>query len=270
VSIAEATTTIAMILLIMAALSAIELAIPLFSPPAHSADRRVANLGLTAATFGVNWAFTSLAAVLAVVQEPGVMVRVGFPWPGQIFVSVVALDFFFGYVAHVALHVVPPLWRVHAVHHSDPFVDVTTTYRTHPIESVWRSTVMLIPVWLLGVPASALVVYRALSAINGLLEHANLRVWPGLDRALSVVWVTPNMHKVHHSRRHRETNSNYGNLLSVYDRVFRTFTNTERGQFVEYGLNDTDPQAVIALEKLLAMRVRARKERHDKSQTVQR
>ena len=98
-----------------------------------------------------------------------------------------------------------------------------------------------------------------LSAINALLEHANLRVWPRVDRMLSLMWVTPNMHKIHHSRTPLETNSNYGNLLSIHDRVFRTFTDTRRAPSITYGLADTDPSAVTSLPNLLSMRVNVRK-----------
>ena len=94
---------------------------------------------------------------------------------------------------------------------------------------------------------------RLLTAINGSLEHANIRVWPALDRALSRVWVTPNMHKVHHSRAAAETDSNYGNILSIYDRVLGTFTPTERALSVVYGLDDVDPAQVRSLSQLLAL-----------------
>jgi sterol desaturase/sphingolipid hydroxylase (fatty acid hydroxylase superfamily) len=245
------------ILSVMAVIAAIEVVVPLFPRTPAQRGRTGANLGLTAMNFAVNGAFTSVAAVLTIAQGPGLMTRMGLPLSAQIVLSIVVLDFCFGYVAHVALHAAPVLWRVHAVHHSDPFVDVTTTYRTHPIELAWRSLFMIVPVWMLGVPPGALLVYRMLSAINALLEHANLRVWPMLDRALSFIWVTPNMHKIHHSRDRAETNSNYGNLLSIYDRIFRTFTVTDKALTVRYGLDDTDTDAVRSIPDLLSMRVSA-------------
>jgi sterol desaturase/sphingolipid hydroxylase (fatty acid hydroxylase superfamily) len=204
----------------------------------------------------VNWALTSAAAVGALalsLQAPGLMARLGLPIAAQIVVGVVVLDFFYGYLAHQAMHLSPILWRVHRVHHSDPFVDVTTTYRTHPIESLWRYLFVLVPVWILGVPAAAVVLHRLLSAINGILEHGNIRLWPQLDSALSLVWVTPNMHKVHHSREHLETDSNYGNIFSIHDRIFRTFTPTERAFSVAYGLDDADPARARSLPGLLSM-----------------
>lgn len=255
--------TLALILASMAVVSAFEAMVPLFPRPPHHAGRRTANFGFTAMSFAINWVCTSVAAVLTVVQGAGILDRT--PWPPavEIGLSILALDFFFGYLAHVTLHHLPPLWKAHAVHHSDGFVDVTTTYRTHPIETVWRNLFMILPVWALGVPPFALVVYRVLSAINALLEHANIRPWAALDSALSVVWVTPNMHKIHHSRERVETNSNYGNLLSVYDRLFRTFTPTRRATLVTYGLDRTDAKAIASFRRLLRLQVYPRSSHDD-------
>jgi sterol desaturase/sphingolipid hydroxylase (fatty acid hydroxylase superfamily) len=94
----------------------------------------------------------------------------------QIIAGVVILDFSAGYLAHRALHLFPVLWRFHRVHHSDDFVDVTTTYRTHPVETVWRFLFVLVPVWMIGIPALAVVIQRLVSAANGILEHGNIRL----------------------------------------------------------------------------------------------
>ena len=211
---------------------------------------------MTAQTFLVNFGLTLAAALAALwlpVASPSWMARAGLPTAAQFVVGIVALDFAFGYFAHRAMHVSPTMWKFHRVHHSDPFVDVTTTYRTHPFESAWRYSCMLVPIWVLGIPAAAVVVYRALSAINGVFEHANIRVRPSVDAAVSRLWVTPNMHKVHHSRFASETDTNYGNLFSLHDRLFGTFTPSERAFSVAYGLDDEDPAEVRSFRDLLTM-----------------
>jgi sterol desaturase/sphingolipid hydroxylase (fatty acid hydroxylase superfamily) len=198
----------------------------------------------------------SAAALIAVAVSPaapGAMARLEIPFAVQIIASIVVLDLSYGYLAHRAMHMSPLLWRAHRVHHSDPFVDVTTSYRTHPIEGAWRFLFLIVPVWILGVPVEGVVTYRLLSAINGILEHANIRLWAPIDRALSLVWVTPNMHKLHHSRLCAETNSNYGNIFSIHDRLLRTFTPTARALAMCYGLDDADPAQVKSLRALLAM-----------------
>src|SRR5580765_7996818 len=207
------------ILAVMAVGSLIETAVPLFTAGAWKNGRRGANLTLTAVSLLSNWLLASIAAIAALSWRPtGLMATLHWPMWLAVAVGIVVLDFSIGYLSHRAMHMWPPMWRFHQIHHNDPFVDVTTTYRTHPVETAWRFLFGIAPIWLLGIPAQAVVIQRLLQATNGILEHANIRVWPPLDRALSLVWVTPNVHKMHHSRRIDETNSNYANLITLYDR----------------------------------------------------
>jgi sterol desaturase/sphingolipid hydroxylase (fatty acid hydroxylase superfamily) len=106
---------------------------------------------------------------------------------------------------------------------------------------------------ILGIPAQAVVIQRLLQATNSVIEHANIHLPASLDRALSLVWVTPNVHKIHHSRAVGETNSNYANVLTLYDRLLGTYTPAERAASVVYGLDDADPDAVASFPALLSM-----------------
>jgi sterol desaturase/sphingolipid hydroxylase (fatty acid hydroxylase superfamily) len=169
-----------------------------------------------------------------------------------VLVAIVALDFA-NYFAHWLMHRVPALWRVHRVHHSDPLVDVTTSLRQHPFENVLRFSFTIAAAWGLGLPAAAVAVYRLISALNGLFEHANIRLWQPLDGLISITFVTPNMHKVHHSRRQSETDSNYGNIFSLFDRIFGTFTASDRVAHVEYGLDGYDNIDTHRLSRLLKL-----------------
>jgi sterol desaturase/sphingolipid hydroxylase (fatty acid hydroxylase superfamily) len=226
----------------------------LFAAGGSHRDRRTANLGLTVCVFLLNWLLSSIAAVLALSLRPaGVMRVLAVPAAVQIVAGVIAIDFSAAYLSHRLLHVIPVLWKFHRVHHSDDFVDVTTTYRTHPVETVWRFLFVIAPVWVLGIPATAVVIQRLLQAGNGVLGHANVSVWAPIDRVLSLVWVTPNVHKVHHSRELGETNSNYGVILSVYDRLLGTFTPAQRARSVVYGLDDIRETGAESLPGLLVM-----------------
>jgi sterol desaturase/sphingolipid hydroxylase (fatty acid hydroxylase superfamily) len=252
----EFLTSVTIIVAVMVLLTLVELAVPLFVRKPVQRRRAVVNLGMTALTLAFNGALTAAAAIVAValsLEGSGLMAQLAIPITAQIVASIAVLDFFFGYLAHRAMHVSPALWRAHRVHHSDPFVDVTTTYRTHPLEVLWRFLFMIGPVRVLGIPAEAVIIYRLLSAINGVLEHANVRPSRFLDRVVSLIWVTPNMHKVHHSNESAETDSNYGNILSLYDRLLGTFTATERASSVVYGLNDTEALHAASLPRLLSM-----------------
>lgn len=248
-------SSVGLMLAVMAAVSVVEGVVPLFARPAVPGRRR-ANLAMTAVTLLFAFALTSgvtLAALYLPFASLGLMSVIGLPVMAQFAIGVVAADFAFGYLAHWSMHVSPVLWRFHRVHHSDPFVDVTTSYRTHPVENMWRHVWLFSAMWALGIPAAAVVTFRVLSAVNGVLEHANIRVRPALDALVSLVWVTPNMHKVHHSRDEAETNSNYGNLFALHDRLFRTFAPTKRAFAVKYGLDDVEPREIRSLSALLTM-----------------
>jgi sterol desaturase/sphingolipid hydroxylase (fatty acid hydroxylase superfamily) len=96
------------------------------------------------------------------------------------------------------------------------------------------------------------VIQRLLQAANGVIEHANIRLWAPLDRVLSLIWVTPNVHKIHHSRGVSETNSNYANLVTLYDRLLGTYRPADRAATVVYGLDDEDPATLGSLSGLLS------------------
>lgn len=250
----EFLTNAGIILAIMAVGTLLETLVPLFGATTSARDRRTANLWLTALSFLSNWLLSSIAAILALSWRPaGLMATLAWPGSAQIVAGVVVLDFSVGYLSHRTLHMSSFMWRFHRIHHSDDFVDATTTYRTHPVETVWRFLFAIVPVWILGIPAQAVVIQRLMQATWGVLEHSNVRLWRPLDRLLSTVIVTPNVHKIHHSRELAETNSNYGNVLTLYDRLLGTYTPSERAYSVIYGLNDADPVRSGSFPGLLAM-----------------
>jgi len=246
--------SIIVIVALMAAAALLETVVPLFGRGAAGRGRQRANLGLTALTFAGNWALASAASLvpLAAAARGAGLAGLGLaPWL-QVLTSIAVLDFC-TYLAHRSRHVTPELWRVHRVHHSDPFVDVSTTYRQHPIESLWRFLWIAGPAAALGLPASGVIAYRLVSALNALAEHANVPLWRPLDTALSLAWVTPNTHKVHHSRACAETDTNYGNILALYDRLLETFSPSARAYDVRYGLDDVDAPEATSFTRLLAM-----------------
>jgi len=250
----EFLTNIGIILAVMGIGALLEVVVPMSAAKVWNLDRRAANLGLTALSFASNWLLASLAAVAALSLRPaGLMAQLAWPSWIEVLTGIIIIDFSVGYLSHRTMHMWPPMWRFHQIHHSDPFVDVTTTYRTHPVETVWRFLFAIVPIWLLGIPAEAVVIQRLLQATNGVIEHANINLWAPLDRVLSLVWVTPNVHKIHHSRKVAEANSNYANLVTLYDRLLGTYTPAERAAAVKYGLDDADPSKLGSLPALLSM-----------------
>lgn len=144
-------------------------------------------------------------------------------------------------------------WQFHRVHHSENAVDVTTAFRQHPGETVWRVLWQLAAIVLFGLPLSVVIVYLLLSTLNAQLEHSNIKMNGSLERCLRLLIVTPHMHKVHHSRKQKQTDSNYSNIFSIWDRVFRTYTSEVDFQSLRYGLDGFDVKERQTLNGLLKM-----------------
>lgn len=248
--------TVGVILGAMALVALVEAAIPLHARGGWHRAHLVPNLALTFVTFATNMVFNAAVLLLLVRLQAahfGILRWASLGPIAAAVAAVVLLDFSY-WVAHLAMHKVPLFWKVHRVHHSDPAVDVTTTIRQHPLEGVIRYAFLATFACALGVGLGAFAIYRAWSALSGLLEHANVRVPRGLDVALSFVTTWPNLHKVHHSRDVRETDTNYGNLFSWFDRLFATYTPSRRGEEVVFGLDGFDAPSLQSTAALLALR----------------
>ncbi len=153
-----------------------------------------------------------------------------------IIISFLALDFFGGWLVHITEHKVPLLWRFHVVHHADNNVDVTTGLRHHPIESVLRGLFFFMGIIVSGAPMYAVMIFQTILVFATAFTHANIRLPRWIDKALSYVFVSPNMHKVHHHWKQPFTDSNYGAVLSIWDRLLGTFKKLEPGE-IRYGLD---------------------------------
>ena len=238
-----------------AILWSLESVIPLYRFRGRRLRRALPNVALTVLLLLTNLALSFAAASVAgfaVSHRIGLLFQVRFPVWIEVVIGVAALDLF-AYVAHVLLHKMPLAWRFHRVHHSEDEVDVTTAFRQHPGETVWRVLWQLPAIVLFGLPLWVVVVYLTISAANAQLEHANIRLSHALDRLARLLFVTPNMHKVHHSRRLRETDSNYSNIFSIWDRALGTYTSDVDFGTLRYGLDDLDDRAARRLRGLLAM-----------------
>ncbi len=246
---------LAPVLVGMTVLMVIELFIPLHPRGKLNDTHLGPNLTLTFITFLTNFVFnTAILVLLAWLDALHVgLLRQFMLGPAALLaLSIVLLDLC-TYIAHVSMHKVPFFWRFHCVHHSDPALDVTTTIRQHPGESLIRYVFMAVPAIVLGVSPAAFVAYRVTSTLIGLTEHSNIRLPLRLDIFLSWFTTSPNMHKVHHSRTRCFTDSNYGNILSLWDRIFGTFTPAKIGTDVDFGLDGFDDSATQTTVGLLVL-----------------
>jgi sterol desaturase/sphingolipid hydroxylase (fatty acid hydroxylase superfamily) len=139
-------------------------------------------------------------------------------------VGFVALDLVI-YMQHVMFHAIPLLWRLHMVHHADLDVDLTTGLRFHPIEIVLSLVLKLAVIVVLGPPVAAVLTFEVVLNGMAMFNHGNITIPTVPEKWLRRFVVTPDMHRVHHSVIIRETNSNYGFNLSVWDRLFGTYWN---------------------------------------------
>jgi sterol desaturase/sphingolipid hydroxylase (fatty acid hydroxylase superfamily) len=247
-------TRVLPVLIALGVASAIEILAPLRRQPRLLNGRLATNLALLAITLSLGMLLNFVLAIgAAYVDQHGTgllqLLKLG---PIITFiVAFLALDGA-SYLVHRLMHQTPAFWRFHVVHHIDASVDATTGFRQHPFDGLLRFCFIAAPAWLLGAPPAAIAVFRVLSAVNSALEHANIRVPRLLDRCFVSLWVTPDMHKVHHSRTRTETDSNYANLFSFFDRLFGTYTPSSRGPSVIYGIDGYDgPEHQSVLEVLL-------------------
>jgi sterol desaturase/sphingolipid hydroxylase (fatty acid hydroxylase superfamily) len=162
------------------------------------------------------------------------------------------LDFFGGWLVHITEHKLPFLWRFHVIHHADNNVDVTTGLRHHPVESILRGLFFFIGIFVSGAPMFAVMIFQTILILATAFTHANISLPKWLDKSLSYVIISPNMHKVHHHWKQPYTDSNYGAVLSIWDRLLGTYTKLEVSK-IRYGLdryypNEKDENFVALLK----------------------
>ena len=160
------------------------------------------------------------------------------------------------WVQHVLFHAVPALWRLHRVHHADLDYDLTTGARFHPIEIVLSMLIKFAVILVLGPPAVAVILFEVILNGMAMFNHGNVGLPDWLDRRLRWLFVTPDMHRVHHSVEDDETNSNFGFNLSWWDRLFGTYREAPRAGHLgmTIGIDDhRDPREVDGLPGMLAL-----------------
>ncbi len=218
----------------------LEYAVPLFRFKYNKWKHAIPNISFTITTIVINFSFAFLLLKTADwVKDTDFGIINWLPemslWLYAL-LGVLLLDFFGAYVPHYIEHNVKPLWMIHLVHHTDHKVDTTTANRHHPFESVIRFVFTLMGVFIVGTPIALVFLYQSLSLVATQFTHANIRLPRKLDDAMSLFLVSPDMHKVHHHYVLPYTDSNYGNIFSVWDRIFGTFRKLDRNKLV-YGVD---------------------------------
>ena len=221
----------------------LEGALPLFLFNYKKWKHAIPNLFFTATTVIINFSLAFLLLFTAdwvQINNFGIINWIPeMPLWLYILLGVVLLDFFGAYLAHYTEHKIKPLWMIHLVHHSDHKVDTTTANRHHPLESVIRFGFTLFGVLVVGAPIAIVMIYQSMSLVFTQFNHANIKIPRSVDKLLSYVIVSPDMHKVHHHNLLPYTDANYGNIFSIWDRLLGTYMHLDREKIV-YGV-DTFP-----------------------------
>jgi sterol desaturase/sphingolipid hydroxylase (fatty acid hydroxylase superfamily) len=197
--------------------------------------------------FGVAW------AIFCAERGWGLLHQVEHPaWLGLAF-TVVALDLAY-YTQHYLLHRVPLLWRLHRTHHSDLEYDFSTGVRFHPFEAIFTTLFAMASIAVLGAPPAGVMLSQILAAAVSFVEHANVCLPARVDRVVRLLFVTPNMHRVHHSVELDEGNSNFSNMFSFWDRLFGTYiTQPAAGHDgMRFGLMEVQDTRQLTLPRLLS------------------
>jgi len=214
----------------------IELAMPKRTLIAPKGRRWITNVGISITGTVLVRLMAMLAVPLAAVAAAafaeahgiGLLNQLGWPYWFKIVAALLVLDLAI-WAQHLASHRIPVLWRLHQVHHADRDIDVTTAVRFHPVEiglsMLWKIVVVLA----IGAAPIAVFLFEVILNACAMFNHANIALPSWLDRVLRLFIVTPDMHRVHHSVLFREHNTNYGFNLSLWDRLFRTYTAQPEG-----------------------------------------
>jgi sterol desaturase/sphingolipid hydroxylase (fatty acid hydroxylase superfamily) len=231
-----------------------ELAMPHHRPGAPRLRRWLENLGLALVNGGVLalvcYACLAMAAQRSAPWRFGPFESLGMPFAVRLLGEILVLDLL-AYALHRSYHAIPALWRFHRVHHSDAELDVTSASRFHLGEVAVSGAAKLGTVAVLGISPWGLVVFEIVMLLCAQFQHANVRVGPRAERALWWSLVPPAMHRIHHHPERADTDSNYGTILTLWDRVLGTLRRRD-GVEPTFGIPDGAGEPPRGLLRLLA------------------
>ncbi len=234
----------------------IEYAMPLFKFNYKKFRHAWPNIFFTLTTIVINFVLAFILLKTSdwtVVNQFGVLQWLALPLWATIILGIALLDLIGAWLAHYVQHIIKPLWMFHLVHHTDNHVDTTTANRHHPGESIIRFLFTTLAVFIVGAPIGIIMLYQSLSVVLSQFNHANISLPKKVDDMISWIIVSPDMHKVHHHYVLPYTDTNYGNIFSIWDRIFGTFAKI-RNEDLIYGVDtypDVDSNANVG--KLLKL-----------------
>ena len=218
----------------------LEMGIPLFKMDYNKGRHAFINITFTIITLIVN--LFGAVLILAAVKynesnSTGLLNLSEMPLWLYVILGLILMDLIGAWLIHWIEHKVKWLWKFHLIHHTDPNIDVTSGLRHHPGENIFRLLFTSLAVVLTGASFGLVMLYQTISAFFAHLTHANIKMPLAIDKVLSYIFVTPNFHKIHHHYVQPHTDSNYGNIFSIWDHVFRTVTRVKDMNEIVYGID---------------------------------
>ena len=217
----------------------IENVVPFFQFKNNKLKHVGLNLFFTFTTILINFGFAAIllgASTYVDTNQYGIIQLIPMHLILFTFLGILLLDLLGAWLAHWVEHHVTWMWQFHLIHHTDMDLDASSANRHHPGESVIRFVFTLMAVIVVGAPVWMVLLYQALSVTLSQFNHSNIRMSKWMDTALSWLVVTPDMHRVHHHYRQPYSDSNYGNIFSIWDKIFRTYRKVDNSKLV-YGLD---------------------------------
>ena len=212
---------------------------PYFASRKHHLSHSLRNiaLGLFNAIISLMILFTLLESTeyWADIRQFGLLNRLELSTNVSIIVGLIIIDLW-QYLWHRMNHHIPVLWRFHRVHHCDSEMDASSAVRFHTGEVLLSGLTRIPLILIFGLSIEHLIIYELIALPIILFHHSNLRIPASLDRVLRYIIVTPHMHRLHHSDQQQETDSNYGSLFSVWDRLLYSFQSQPLSENFKLGL----------------------------------
>ncbi len=206
----------------------------------HKVKHNLVNLTFLAITMIINTLFTlfivNILCPFIESNQIGLLYLIELPTWAELLIALLFFDFSAQFFIHLLLHKIKPIWRFHMIHHSDTMVVATSGTRHHPLDYLTRELFSLLVILVTGAPFSYYMVYRIITIPCTYFTHANINLPLWLDKTLSYLIVTPNVHRFHHHYQLPFTDSNYGNILSIWDRLFGTFRYDDPGM-IKFGID---------------------------------
>ena len=234
----------------------LETIIPLFKMDYNKFRHAGINLTFTLITLIVNLIGALLIAAAVnfnLENNTGMLYLIGDLSPGiYVILGLIFLDLIGAWLIHWIEHKVKWMWKFHLIHHTDPSVDVTSGLRHHPGENIFRLMFTSLAVLVTGASLGLVMLYQTISAFFAALTHANIQMPSWIDKPLSWIFVTPHFHKIHHHYVQPHTDSNYGNIFSIWDHLFRTTSSVGVMDDLIYGIDThMSPEEHSSIKNLL-------------------